>query len=356
MSRAFFKLMRAAARITRNVNRLATTRNIPKKTKSRARPRPAQTLAATTASPEKNGFFEVVHLYASVDRHCKIYHPPGFTGQQLPLVVMLHGCGQSPDDFAAGTGMNEYAREQGFVVLYPVQSRKANRSLCWNWFLPKHQQRGQGEPAWLASMTRAIIKQHAIDRQRVYIAGLSAGGSMAAIVATAYPEIFAALGVHSGLPPGAASSAIQAVQVMRNGIPHWKSASLPAIKPSSTIVFHGANDRTVHPKNGQHMIQVLLNSEAALQQSPSPAALRVEVEHGLSGKGRHYTRSTYYGTPEQSLAEHWLVHGSGHAWSGGHSRGSYTDTKGPDATAAMLRFFFERSRKSMRKLSVRNAP
>ena len=278
------------------------------------------------------------HTHAALTRGYKLYAPTQSTVQQRPLVVMLHGCTQNPDDFAVGTGMNERAREQGFCVLYPEQSQDANPQRCWNWFKHNHQRRGSGEPALIASMTQAIMKEHDIDPHRVFIAGLSAGGAMAAIVADAYPEIFAAVGVHSGLPNGAASNVAEALAVMNSGhsgsIRNGKLSPQPPQQPHRlvpTIVFHGDQDRTVHPRNGEQVIASALGSAAA----DSP-----RVAQGVSAHGRRYTNSTHHGDTGKVLAEHWLVHGAGHAWSGGHAKGSYTDAKGPDATVEMLRFFF----------------
>ena len=300
-------------------------------------------------------FTSGTHSHATLTRCYKLYTPPGNTDtdRQRPLVVMLHGCTQNPDDFALGTGMNERAREQGFCVLYPEQSQDANPQRCWNWFKHNHQSRGSGEPALIASMTQAIMKEHDIDPRRVYIAGLSAGGAMAAIVADAYPDIFAAVGVHSGLPNGAASNVAEALAVMSSGhsgnIGNGRQGSainsglhgkLPTQPPKPTqrplrlvptIVFHGDQDRTVHPRNGEQVIASVIGRAAAA----SP-----RVAQGVSANGRRYTNSTHHGDAGKVLAEHWLVHGAGHAWSGGHAKGSYTDAKGPDATAEMLRFFF----------------
>lgn len=266
------------------------------------------------------------HSQAGLTRAYKLYAPPGATGQALPLVVMLHGCTQNPDDFAAGTSMNEHAREQGFFVLYPAQAQDANPSRCWNWFKHSHQQRGRGEPALLAGMTQAVMQQHGIDPRRVYIAGLSAGGAMAAIVAAAYPELFAAVGVHSGLARGAAGNLSEALAAMQGG--GRGHGGLPNAVP--TIVFHGDQDRTVHPRNGEQVIAAVRGGAAA----------GATVEQGVCGQGRRYTRSAHPPGSGSASAEHWLVHGGGHAWSGGQAAGSYTDAKGPDASREMLRFFF----------------
>ena len=279
----------------------------------------------------KGEFISGSHKHAQKMLRYKLYVPPKPVGRSLPLVVMLHGCMQDPDDFAAGTGMNEAAREQGFFVLYPEQSPSANASRCWNWFQPEDQQRGSGEPALIASMTLAQIKKYHIDPRRVYIAGLSAGGAMATIIAEAYPDIFAAVGVHSGLARGAASNVMEAFTVMQTGdtsrAEHVAGINMKVSVP--TIVFHGDQDQTVHPRNGEQVIA------AVLREAP-----QAKIERGVSPKGRHYTRARHVDKKGQRLAEHWLVHGAGHAWSGGDVAGTFTDASGPDATREMLRFFF----------------
>jgi poly(hydroxyalkanoate) depolymerase family esterase len=291
-------------------------------------------------------FTSGTHTHAALTRRYKLYVPPGHAGQALPLVVMLHGCSQDPDDFAAGTAMNERAREKGFFVLYPEQSSDANPGRCWNWFEHHHQARGRGEPALIASMTQAVIAQYGMDATRVFIAGLSAGGAMAAIVAAQYPDIFAAVGVHSGLPSGSASNMSDALSVMRNGevsptapVEGLASGAEPnADVAVPTIVFHGDQDQTVHPRNGERIIEAALRS-ASRDRRSSVRVGGAQVEQGVSLDGRRYTRSTHQNDQGTTIAEHWVVHGTGHAWSGGHSKGSYTDAKGPDATAEMLRFF-----------------
>lgn len=289
------------------------------------------------------------HTHATLTRRFKLYVPRGHVGRALPLVVMLHGCTQDPDDFAAGTDMNALAQEQGFLVLYPAQSQDANPSRCWNWFQHHHQQRGSGEPALIASLTQAVIAQRGIDARRVYIAGLSAGGAMAAIIAAAYPDIFAAVGVHSGLPPGAAGNLIEALAAMKNAGagsgPHVRVGGIGSVLPPSqvavpTIVFHGDQDKTVHPRNGEQVIAAVLGSAAIAGEDNAFAAGSPQIEEGVSTLGRRYTRSIHHDDDGNAIAEHWLVHGAGHAWSGGHASGSYTDARGPDATRAMLRFFF----------------
>lgn len=294
---------------------------------------PASNAAASSSAPvlplnpgPAGQFITGSHSEGSAGkRDYKLYIPPAAAdGQPLPLVVMLHGCTQNPDDFAVGTGMNEAARQRGFYVLYPAQTQRANASGCWNWFKHNHQQRDRGEPALLAGMTRAVMAAHPIDPQRVYVAGLSAGGSMAAILGDAYPELFAAVGVHSGLATGAASDMPSAFNAMQNGA----TAASPRTKTSPpTIVFHGDEDTVVHPSNGEQVV------------AASAGALPSDQQRERSCNGREYSQRRYRQADGRVVAEHWVVHGAGHAWSGGNAQGSYTDAQGPDATSEILRFF-----------------
>jgi poly(hydroxyalkanoate) depolymerase family esterase len=262
-------------------------------------------------------------------RDYKLFIPPGAGGRSMPLVLMLHGCTQDPDDFAAGTRMNELAAGQGFFVLYPCQSQRANPQRCWNWFKTNHQERGRGEPELLAGMVREVMARHSIDPDRVYAAGLSAGGAMAAIVAAAYPELFAAVGVHSGLAPGVAQDVRSALEAMKKG-----GKRKPRTLCVPTIVFHGDADTTVHPANGRQVIE-----------SAGPAeGTSTESEELWADNRRSATRQVYHDAAGAVAMEHWLVHGSPHAWSGGSPRGTYTDPQGPDASAEMLRFFREHPR------------
>ncbi|MET3918111.1 poly(hydroxyalkanoate) depolymerase family esterase [Variovorax sp. OAS795] len=239
-----------------------------------------------------------------------------------PLVVMLHGCTQNAADFAAGTRMNEHARACGAMVLYPEQAQRANGQKCWNWFKSQHQQRGRGEPALLAALTQHITQQQHADPRRVYVAGLSAGGAMADVLGHCYPDVFAAVGVHSGLPHGAAQDVTSALSAMRTG-PARASASTTATRPP-TIVFHGDADTTVHASNG-----------LAILAGATPG----EVKEGQSPSGRRFTRTLYPASKACGDSEHWRLHGTGHAWSGGSANGSYTQPEGVDASREMLRFF-----------------
>jgi len=293
---------------------------------------------------------------ATGTRAFKLYSPAGFEGESLPLIVMLHGCTQDPEDFAAGTRMNELAQDEGFFVLYPAQAPRSNSHKCWNWFSPADQKRGGGEPALLAGMVRHVMQTHPVDPDRVYVAGLSAGGAMAAILAREYPDLFAAVGVHSGVAPGAAHDVPTAFSVMKNGpaaVPAWpiagattwpspvpdaKAADAPRRTAAPVIVFHGGADPTVAATNGDAVIAAALAGvDAVAEKVDGPGAKRRVRRTVWRGAGASPDAPT--------LAEHWLVEGAPHAWSGGASSGSYTDPDGPDASREIVRFFLSHPRR-----------
>lgn len=244
---------------------------------------------------------------------------------------MLHGCLQDPDDFALGTRMNAIAEEQRIFVLYPEQSEAANQTRCWNWFNPGNQRRDRGEPSIIAGMTREVIGSENIDARRVYVAGMSAGGAMAAIMAATYSDVYAAVGIHSGLPYGAAHNFMAAIAAMKDGAA--AGTRLPG-KSIPLIVFHGDQDNMVNPRNGEQLVTQWLGGPALEQASDTSRA-------GVGkGNGRAYTRTRYQDAASGGVvAEHWLVHDAGHAWSGGGSGGSFADVSAPDASGEMVRFF-----------------
>jgi poly(hydroxyalkanoate) depolymerase family esterase len=265
-------------------------------------------------------------------RDYKLFVPAAGHDTPRPLVLMLHGCTQDPDDFARGTGMNELASRHGVLVLYPAQAQRANPQRCWNWFKHNHQGRERGEPALLAALVAEVAAKHDVDPRRIYVAGLSAGGAMAAILGDGFPEVFAAVGVHSGLPRGAAKDVHSALAAMSGAAIEPPVA--PRANPQSppTIVFHGDADGTVHPSNGERVIA------AGAPGNPS------DSHPGCTGAGRAFTRHLHRDHDGNVRAEHWVIHGAGHAWSGGRVEGSHTDPLGPDASAEMLRFFLARVR------------
>ncbi|MES2185698.1 MAG: PHB depolymerase family esterase [Pseudomonadota bacterium] len=275
--------------------------------------------------------------YRRAEHGYKLYLPPAVAGVGPPmLVVMLHGCGQDPDDFAAGTRMNRLAARDNVAVLYPAQSAAANRQRCWNWFAPINQQRGRGETAWIAALARAVARGLAVPARQVFVCGLSAGGAMAALLARLYPEQFAACGVHSGVAAGTALGAIGALGALRSG---RRLAAPPAGRHVPTIAFHGDADNRVHPRHSEHVVDAALDALLPRGGRPARNDSGAIVRHGTSAQGGAYTQHIYVNGRGQVLAERWQLHGAGHAWSGGSRRGSFTDPAGPDASGEMLRFF-----------------
>ncbi len=283
--------------------------------------------AATPAPPSRRqasrGRF-VAQRYANLAgaRDYKLYIPGAYQGQPLPLLVMLHGCSQSADEFAMETRMNQLAEERQCFVAYPEQSPSSNCAKCWNWFNLGDQQRGQGEPSIIAGIAGKVIAEYGIDAARVFIAGLSAGGAMAVVMGRTYPDVFGAVGCHSGLPYGAATDAGSAMEVMRSGS---ASDAAPPARRMRTIVFHGDGDTTVHPSHGAGIIR------QTLMAAPARQALRQRVD-----AGRRYTQHAHVDEAGDTLAEQWIVHGAGHGWCRGRGGGPGGV---PDAAREMLRFF-----------------
>jgi poly(hydroxyalkanoate) depolymerase family esterase len=290
---------------------------------------------ASISVPEGGCFVERSYSNSAGTRSYKLYIPSSYTGQAVPLIVMLHGCTQSPDDFAKGTRMNELSEEHTFLVAYPAQASNANLQKCWNWFQSADQQRGRGEPSLIAGITSQVIDEYEVAEGRVYAAGMSAGGAMAAIIGSTYPDLYAAVGVHSGLAPGSAHDMSSAFTAMRQGGPvvaHNDVAEGEHREILPTILFHGDGDTTVHPRNGECLL-------AHLARGGNGSSPRVSTSQGQVPGGYKYTRFTYRDAVGRDLVERWSVHGLGHAWSGGSYPGSYTDPRGPDASAEMVRFF-----------------
>lgn len=259
-------------------------------------------------------------------RQFKLFIPAAGAEPPRGLIVMLHGCQQDPDDFALGTRMNEVAASHNLIVAYPSQPMSANAGGCWNWFAPAHQARDRGEPAILAGMTHQLMKEFGFGRAQVFVAGLSAGGAMAAVMLETYPDLFGGAGIHSGLAYRSAHDVVSAFAAMRGDA----ADAVPTVLtkrsyPTRTIIFQGDADKTVHPGNARRIIGGLVDPHWA-----------VAKQRGESN-GQAFSKEVYRNS--EHLVELWSIAGAGHAWSGGDPNGSYASPAGPDASAEIVRFF-----------------
>jgi poly(hydroxyalkanoate) depolymerase family esterase len=326
---------------------------VPDTDNAEQQPPTAPAPAPSGTPPPEPGSFESHPFNSDAGaRAYKLYVPAGTSAAPRPLLVMLHGCTQSADDFALGTQMNRHADAHGLLVVYPEQSKHANPSKCWNWFKPQDQGRGAGEPAVIAGIALEVAQRHGADPRRIFVAGLSAGAAMAVVLGEAYPDVFAGVGAHSGLPFGSAhdvASAMAAMKGGRSGLPHLPALQrlqhrpgLPASAPRKagqavpTIVFQGDRDHTVQQTNAAEIVKQA--KQAHLAQGVE-FELTSSTQAGQSAGGRRYSRSVAVDELNHVRIEWWDLHGAGHAWSGGDARGSYTDSTGPDASAEMVRFF-----------------
>lgn len=280
-----------------------------------------------------HGMSSGTYTCAAGHRNYLVHVPASAAEGATGLVVMLHGCTQNSADFAAGTGMNALADRDGFIVLYPQQSRGDNAQSCWNWFSRGDQLRERGEPAIIAGMTRQIADEHGIKADRTFVAGLSAGAAMAVILGQTYGDVYSAVGAHSGLPYSAARDVPSAFAAMGG---QGADVAAPAGHGIPTIVFHGTADNTVNPVNGQRIAAQALTGTAQT----------IEAEASGTTNGRDWQMRSAADMQGSQILELWTVEGLGHAWSGGQPGGSYTDTKGPDASAEMVRFFFDNAGKA----------
>jgi poly(hydroxyalkanoate) depolymerase family esterase len=335
MNEDFLKSMKNAFDVLRTqgpreataaVQRALAGHGSPPASRPHSQPHPSAAPEPDPAPQAPGTFTTHTFTHHAGRRQYRLYVPASYAGHaaSAPLIVMLHGCTQNADDFAAGTRMNAVAERHGLLVAYPVQPQSANQSKCWNWFKPEDQQRDRGEPALIAGITREIMTAYRVDPLRVYVAGLSAGGAMADVMLKTSPDLYAAAGIHSGLPYGCAQGLPSALAAMKGGQRRGNAAALPQ-RP--LIVFHGDADTTVHPANAEALIAPF-STDITTVEIP-PAAARGRRAHTL------HKRAASNGVE----AEYWSIHGAGHAWSGGSERGSYTDPSGPDAAEEMVRFF-----------------
>jgi len=319
--------------------RPALTSKLDRRVEADARPSQAPTDA--TGSFETHAFSN-----GAGTRSYKLYVPAKAFDGPRPVVVMLHGCTQSADDFATGTQMNLLADEHGFLVIYPQQPAHANLSKCWNWYKQQDQLRNGGEPSLIAGIVRQIVRRPDADPHRVFVAGLSAGAAMAIILGETYPELFAGVGAHSGMPYGSAHGMLSAMNTMKRGrsrltllhdmLHPAMAAPGGASQAMPTIVFHGDCDHTVQQTNGSEIARQA--TQAYLDRS-GEVTCACGTHAGKAPGGRRYRRTVHFNRKGQAQTEFWIVRGAGHAWSGGDARGSYTDRSGPDASAEMTRFF-----------------
>ena len=251
--------------------------------------------------------------------------------QPPALLVLLHGCAQDAERFAACTRMDALAEQRGFCVLYAEQSVRAQRQRCWNWFDAQHQQRGSGEPSLLAGLVRKLVRQHRLAARRVYVAGFSAGGAMAVVLGETYPELFRAVGVYAGMPYQSAQGTTSALLAMRGRHGMVGKPATPVSPPARampTIVVQGDRDRTVHAGNAALIVRDALARFAPLSAEPLEG----------SADGRAFSLTRYRDGSGGCMVEHWSIHGGRHAWSGGGT-GLFADPLGPDISAAMVDFF-----------------
>lgn len=291
------------------------------------------------------------------DFRYKLYIPSSYSRErELPLMVMLHGCDQNPDDFAAGTKMNALAEKENFLVLYPDMNHLFNPSNpdsynpfgCWNWFLDKNQHRGKGHPKLINGIIDEVKSNYMVDSTRVYAAGLSAGASLACILGVTYPDVFSGIGICAGLAYDAANvvfftdpMAEAAKKSMLHGVDDPYECGNSAFlemgefkKKMPVIVFHGISDTVVHPINGQQVIiqwsqTNYLIEEGIGKAEVAPIDVKSEFINGKSCTRHIYGEST----------ELWMIDEMGHAWPGGSTEGSYTDPSGPNATEIIWNFF-----------------
>ena len=296
--------------------------------------KPAKSAKSAKSEKKARGKFLSLSFHNEAGtRAYKVFVPDSYYGKPSPLVVMLHGCTQTPDDLAAGTRMNVLAEELTFLVAYPEQPISANLLKCWNWYNRRDQQRDCGEPSLVAGITRQVMNDYSVDPRRVYVAGVSAGGGAAAVLGETYPDLYAAIGVASGIACGIAHDAISGLAAMATGHIGDRKEHLDGLTTEQrsvpTIVFQGDRDTTVNPLNADHFAPATTSAGGEKQ-----------THSGDARGGRAYTQTTIDDASGHRVLEQWIVHGMGHAWSGGSSAGSYTDPEGPDASWEFVRFFF----------------
>jgi poly(hydroxyalkanoate) depolymerase family esterase len=308
-----------------------------------AAPAPPATGAGRGAGRVIEGSFR----NAAGERRYKLFLPDGAArGASPALVVVLHGCTQDAADIARGSRMNEGAEGRGWMVLYPEQSAADNPRKCWNWYDAAHQARGAGEPSIIAGLTAQVAEEYGVSPERTWLTGISAGAAMASLVAAAYPERYAAIALHSGLVHSATGSVAGALGVMQKGVPspepHAERAHAAMGEHARVIpalVIHGGSDAVVVPINGAQAARQWFLTNALAMGQPLDTTSGASDHSVREENGYEVRRSTYRARSGVALAHLVMVMWLGHAWSGGSADGTFTDVRGPSATAMILDFF-----------------
>ncbi|MEA2295526.1 MAG: hypothetical protein QOE86_3165 [Solirubrobacteraceae bacterium] len=264
-------------------------------------------------------------------------------GTAVPLVVALHGCTETADVFRQLTRWDELAQAKGFIVVFPQQSKDANSMSCWNFFQAAHMSRDAGEPAAIAGVTRWVQQHYTIDAHRTFVTGLSAGGAMSSVMAATYPDLYAAAGIGSGCEYAATATCAgyKSADPLSAGQQAYKAMGRYA-RPMPVILFEGDQDTTVPPVNAQQLVQQWQYTDDLADDGAHNGSIPVQptnVTQGSVPGGHSYTVTEYSDGQNKELLQSWLVHGMGHAWSGGCSCEPYADPAGPDETGAMYAFF-----------------
>ncbi len=270
-----------------------------------------------------------------------VYVPGGARRGRMPMVLLLHGCRQTGTDFGRDSGFAELADTAGFVLVMPRQEVQHQLQRCWRWYDAEHQQRDEGEPAILRGIVDdvpLVLPGGRIDRRRVFVAGLSAGGAMALILATTYPDVFAAAGVHSATAYRSATRGVNALGAMaaRGAGPDSGAAG----RMAPVVLLHGTDDAIVRPPNADRIVDQWLASRRGAVNGPGRAAVRpLASTKALVVGGRRCLRTRWYTVGGRRVLEYWRVDGLGHAWSGGSARAAFIDRAGPSAAQVMWTFF-----------------